>query len=44
VGALCIGVALLSAAYLDETFGKDLDYLEGDARAVPSPAGAKPAN
>ncbi len=28
VGGLCIGLAALSAAYLKESFGKDLNYLE----------------
>ncbi|MFO0749074.1 MAG: MFS transporter [Myxococcota bacterium] len=30
VGAVCFGLALWSLAYLPETFGKDLDYTEGE--------------
>lgn len=29
VGAVCIVLALLALAFLEETYGKDLDYLEG---------------
>ena len=28
VGAICIGIALLAWTQLEETFGKDLDYVE----------------
>jgi MFS family permease len=28
VGAVCVGLALVALAGLDETYGKDLDYLE----------------
>ncbi len=28
VGAVCIGVAMIAAALLDETFGRDLDFVE----------------
>jgi hypothetical protein len=30
VGACCIGIALISAVLLEETFGVDLDYVEKD--------------
>ncbi|BDG08505.1 MFS transporter [Anaeromyxobacter paludicola] len=30
VGAVCVGVALVAAVRLEETFGRDLDYLELD--------------
>jgi MFS family permease len=29
VGALCIGIALVSAFLMEETFDKELDYMEG---------------
>lgn len=29
VGVICISLAIVSIVYLDESFGKDLDYLEG---------------
>ena len=28
VGAVCIGIAIISTFFIEETFGKDLDYLE----------------
>ncbi len=28
VGVVCIGIALISAWFMEETFGKDLDYME----------------
>jgi len=30
IGVVCFGLALLSLGYLDETFGRDLDYVEED--------------
>lgn len=38
VGALCLLIALNSIRHLDETYGKDLDYLE--APIPPTPGGA----
>lgn len=40
VGALCVLIALFSVRQLKETYGKDLDYVEGEA--VPGPRAAVP--
>jgi putative MFS transporter len=36
VGVICIGIAIVSAVFMEETFHKDLDYVEEEATGIQS--------